>query len=272
MTTHDEIEYRHILVPLDGSDFAMAAMPTARALADAFQAEVETITVAGNDNEADRLRSQVAPRLTRSSGRSCPIHSRRGSGGRDRTRRAGAEALPGVSLDPRPRPGRRSDRGLRRAVFAATIYRASRRRRAAGRPTSHAFVGKGAARRPTSTWTAPTSIPRIVACVDGSPESELVLPVAAAWARALTLSMTIVTVAENVLPPLDAGSPTTRRFGPSIDGDAYITRLVESWNSAAPDVTGRVVSDAISPAAGLRNFLGEEAAGLLAVTTHARGG
>jgi nucleotide-binding universal stress UspA family protein len=38
--------YHTILVPLDGSDFANGALPTARALAARFAATIHTVTVA----------------------------------------------------------------------------------------------------------------------------------------------------------------------------------------------------------------------------------
>jgi nucleotide-binding universal stress UspA family protein len=40
------LSFDHVLLPLDGSSFAAAALPTARALADHFDAELVTISVA----------------------------------------------------------------------------------------------------------------------------------------------------------------------------------------------------------------------------------
>ena len=116
-------------------------------------------------------------------------------------------------------------------------------------------------------WPEPLSVPRIVACVDGSDTSEQVLPMAGAWARALGMSLTILTVAD------DAPKPITRerRYG---DGDAerYIEALVEQWSSSITDVDGEVVRDPIGPASGLRVHLDQRPAGLVAVTTQARSG
>ena len=44
-----------MLVPLDGSELALAALPTARALAERFAAELHTVSVAGADDDAGRL-------------------------------------------------------------------------------------------------------------------------------------------------------------------------------------------------------------------------
>ena len=41
-----EPQYRHVLVPLDGSEFAAAAVPTARALAERFAADLQAVSVA----------------------------------------------------------------------------------------------------------------------------------------------------------------------------------------------------------------------------------
>jgi nucleotide-binding universal stress UspA family protein len=52
-----DLQVRHVLVPLDGSEFALAAMPTARVLAERFDAELHTISVAGADDDANRFRA-----------------------------------------------------------------------------------------------------------------------------------------------------------------------------------------------------------------------
>ena len=51
-----ELQVRHVLVPLDGSEFALRALPTARVLAERLGAELQTISVAEGD-EVDRLRN-----------------------------------------------------------------------------------------------------------------------------------------------------------------------------------------------------------------------
>ena len=55
--------YKTVLVPLDGSELAEGAMPTARALATRLGATVHTVTVAGSDVEWQRVRSQAAQTL-----------------------------------------------------------------------------------------------------------------------------------------------------------------------------------------------------------------
>jgi hypothetical protein len=45
-----EVIIDNVLVPLDGSAFALAALSTATVLAERFTAELQTISVAGNQN------------------------------------------------------------------------------------------------------------------------------------------------------------------------------------------------------------------------------
>jgi nucleotide-binding universal stress UspA family protein len=52
--TNVDVDY--VLVPLDGSELALRAMPTARVLAERFGAELQTVSVAREDS-ADRLRA-----------------------------------------------------------------------------------------------------------------------------------------------------------------------------------------------------------------------
>ncbi len=53
--TSDQPSYHHILVPLDGSNLAAGALPTARALADRFHASVDAIGVVLPVESATRI-------------------------------------------------------------------------------------------------------------------------------------------------------------------------------------------------------------------------
>ena len=123
--------------------------------------------------------------------------------------------------------------------------------------------------RPRS-WPEPLSTLRIVACVDGSDTSEEVLPLSAVWARALGMSLTILTVTDDQPPPVRPESRS--RYGSSSDADAYVAALVERWHGAVSDVDGVVVRDPIGVASGIRAHLDARPAGLVAMTSHARSG
>ena len=118
--------------------------------------------------------------------------------------------------------------------------------------------------------TPPLGVDHLVACVDGTPASERGLPVAAAWAHALGMRLTLVTVAEPSPPPVRIGAPWRRHHGPNEDADEYIRRLGEQWAPVAPGLDSFVVYDPISAAAGMTDYLAAHPTGLLAVTSHLR--
>jgi nucleotide-binding universal stress UspA family protein len=261
------VTYRHVLVPLDGSAHGAHALPTARALADRFGAKLHTISVAKNDAEADRMREQV--------------HE---FGGPDLASRAP------VTIAPDPVDGiqRRLEElesplvcmathGRGRAVgsFLGSVARSVLER--SGDPI--VVVGPFAegppvfvSRKYPTPLPVPLSVPRMVACVDGSASSEAVLPIAAAWSATLDMSLTILTVADPGFPPMDGGYSWSRSYGPDGDADIYVGGLVDEWKEHAPQVTGEVVYDPIGPSSGVKAYLDRCPAGLLAVTTHARQG
>lgn len=111
----------------------------------------------------------------------------------------------------------------------------------------------------------------VFACVDGSAASERVIPEAARWASALGVPLRIVTVAEPALAGLD-DRPAYRAHGPHGDPRAYVDGLVAAGGYSGPEVSGRVIFDAIGPAQGLAAELESVPCGLLVVTTHARTG
>src|SRR5687767_3556843 len=59
-TSSGDLHIGTVLVPLDGSEFALRAMPTARVLADRFGAALHTISVAERDDEVRRLQALSA--------------------------------------------------------------------------------------------------------------------------------------------------------------------------------------------------------------------
>jgi nucleotide-binding universal stress UspA family protein len=121
-------------------------------------------------------------------------------------------------------------------------------------------------------WPEPLAVPRLVACVDGSAASETVLPDAAAWANALGMRLSIVTVASPVPPPVRPDAAVTRRIGPDGDAEQYVTDLARRWVDEVTDVTVQVVYDPVSAADGIAAYLRNDPPGLVAVTTHARTG
>lgn len=85
---------------------------------------------------------------------------------------------------------------------------------------------------------------RLVACVDGTTEAEGIIPIAIAWAAALHVGVTILTVAEPVPESLRHPGTFPRMHGPEGDADAYVAALAAAWNGSA-SVTGRAIYDPV---------------------------
>ena len=253
--------FRTILVPLDGSHFANGALPTARGLAARSGATIHVVTVAISDAESDRIRVEAAQAL-------------------------------GTDPDD-PRIHIEVDTDVAAAVHrcasdldACLICLSTHGR---GR-VSGTFIGSTArdiierCRQPVvvagpfvahpdpddQTAVRPLGVNRIVACVDGTPDSELGLDVVAAWGDALGTPVTLMTIAEPSPPPVRIGVPWRRHHGPNEDADEYIRRLGEQWAPAAPGLDTAVVYDPIGPASGIKDYLAAHPTGLVAVTSHVR--
>jgi nucleotide-binding universal stress UspA family protein len=262
------VTYRHVLVPLDGSALAARAVPTARALAQRFDAVVHSVSVAKNAADADRMRLDALDALG-------------GSDTRDRVHVVvAAKAVDGIehwSGELESTVLCMTTHGRGRAIGSVVGSTARSLLERSARPI--VVVGPSAERPPVfvsrrspAPLRLPLSVPHLVACVDGSRSSEAVLPIAAAWAEALEMSLTILTVADRSVPPLDDGETWRRRFGPDGDAERYVGDLVAQWSEGDGEVRGHVAFDPISPSSGLKAYLDRRPAGLLAVSTASRRG
>jgi nucleotide-binding universal stress UspA family protein len=253
-----------VLVPIDGSEFSLRALPTARALAQRLGADVQSISIATDDDDAGRLRTISAAMLDMDADDE-RVSVVVGGDPADVIVRRADELAPSVVCMSTHGRGRLSG-ALIGSVARSVVQRSSEPVVVLGPSADN----PGWTPRPRR-WPEPLSVARIVACVDGSATSEQILPVAAAWATSLDMSLTILTVAEDV--PLSVDDATRDRgYGPDDDADAYIEDLVTTWRKEIANVDGEVVRDPISPASGLHHHLDERPAGLVAVTTNARSG
>lgn len=255
----------HVLVPVDGSELALRAMPTARALAVRLGADVQTVSVADSDEDADRLRAIAATAL----GVDASAPRIRVTSGGDPAEAIAARARElgncVVCMSSR-------GRGRLHGSFVGSVTRSV----LLSWTEPMVVLGPSADNpgwtpRPRS-WPEPLSTPRIVACVDGSNTSEQVLPIAASWARSLEMSLTIVSVIGDDAPPVRS-EPTNTRYGIHPDSTSYVNALAQEWRrDAGLDVDSEVLRSAIGPASGIRAYLARRPAGLVALTTHARSG
>lgn len=253
----------HVLVPLDGSELALQAMPTARVLADRFRAELQSVSVTdAEDGVADlRLMAAAALDVDVGSDRAWVVAGEDAAG--EIVRRSESLGSCLVCMTSRGR-GR-----LHGAIVGSVARSVLQRSGEAVVVLGPMADNPGWSPRPRS-WPEPLSVSRIVACVDGSDTSEEVLPLAAAWAQGLGMSLSILTVTDDQSP--NVGPESRSRYGPSGDVDVYIGELVQRWSAAVSDVDGVVVRDPIGLASGIRAHLDARPAGLVALSTHARSG
>lgn len=257
------VRVRHVLVPLDGSEFALAALPTARALSERFGAELHAISVIEGRDDGGRLSALAAAAL--------------GIDPDDDHARvvrdddvAGAILQRGEELGDSVVCLSTHGRGRLSGAVVGSVARELVQRCT----TPLVALGPLADRpgwSPARSWPEPLSVPRIVACVDGSEASEQVLPVVAGWAQALDMSLTVLTVVEDGLPPFRSEQKPPPE-GRAADPVAYVSALAGQLSDTVADVRGEVVRDPIGVASGLRTYLDQHPAGLVALTTHARSG
>jgi nucleotide-binding universal stress UspA family protein len=239
-----------ILVPLDGSPFAERALPVAVWLAERLDADVHLFSAVPTVEELVARDEQLAE-----------------------------YQIPGrcverevvVDLD----PAGAIHEALRRLGDAVACMASH------GRGRSAALIGSVATEvvargRDPLIVVGPLIDERfpgsnVLACVDETPGSAVLLPIAQRWAGLLREPLVVVTVAEPVPPAISSG-PVRRLFGPDGDVDAYLEALVRPIRREGADVKTLALYDPISPAEGLRTYLREHPATLVVIGSRARRG
>jgi nucleotide-binding universal stress UspA family protein len=260
---HETVRFGHVLVPLDGSAFAAAAVPTAQVLAERFDAQLAAIAVATSQDEASELRTAASEALGEASD---VVHLVVGEEPAAEIRRRANElgdCLVCMSTHGRGRITGAVIGSVARAVVQSSDEPIVVVGPQADRPPMLVRSGQGY-RRPM-LWPPPLSQGGIVACVDGTPASEAVLPVAADWAASLAMSLTIITVVPEQPPPVRQGDPEQPAplFSCPPDPHDYVTRLAVDFGGEP-----RVVRDPIGVGSGVRAELNERPAALVALSTH----
>jgi nucleotide-binding universal stress UspA family protein len=249
---------RALVVPLDGSELAARAVSPAVTLAQSLDASVHLVSVASTQDEADRHRAQfddLAP--------IAPAASRETVMADERSITAEKVALAileGVTDSGGVVCMASHGRGRSAAVLGSVASELIAR-------ATHPVIVIGPAFRPDA-WTIDAPV---VACVDGTPPSEAVVPLALQWADALGVSAAVVTVAEPIPAPLP-GRPWRRMHGPDEDADEYMRRLVERHRDDRVALDGTVVYDPVSVAGGLGDHLASHPASLVTLASRARRG
>lgn len=262
-TNSIDVQARHVLVPFDGSEFALAAMPTARALAERFAAELHTISASDGDADADRLRASASAAL------GVPVEDGHvgvvdgGDAAEVIARRAEelGDCVVCVSTHGRGRLSGAVIGSVARSLFQRSTSPIVALGPSADRPGWS----------PSPRWPVPLSVPR-----NGGLRGRVRHVRRGAPGR-VRLGPGARDVAYDPhgrrgrAPPLRPDGHESR-YGASADAPTYIHELVQRWAETAPEVSGHVVRDPISPASGIRTYLDQQPAGLVALTSHARSG
>jgi nucleotide-binding universal stress UspA family protein len=237
-----------VVIPLDGSEFSLVALPVGLELANALHAAVHVVSAVGTEDEVTAREAYLdslglGPAVTR---------------------------MVVVDLDPAGMI-HESIKRLGRAVACVATH---------GRGRTAALVGSVAtdvvARGHDPLVVVGPFVeaaPRgkgLVASVDDTPAAGSLVQVASGWARLLGQPLVIVTVAEPVPEPVRP--PARRVFGPDGDVDAYLDSLAAPLREGGIDVDTAPVYDPIGPGEGVHAYLESHPAALVAVNSRAREG
>lgn len=261
--TLSEVAYDHLLVPLDGTTSALAALPTAHALAARFGAEVHAVSVAKDSTAVESLLNvgRVAVEAPIGADRVVVVEDVEPAAAIIQRAKELGSCLVVMSAGGRGRVGGALLGSVTRSVLTE-VGPVVALGPLADRPVWTP---------PPASWRPALSVPRIVACVDGSPGSEAVLPVASSWAQRLGMTLSIVMFVEDGPTPLRAPEGAAR-YGFTHDPSEYLQHLVAQWQAGISDTDALVLREPIGPGSGIRLHLSNRPAGLVAVSTQARSG
>lgn len=237
----------HVIVPLDGSEHAEAALAPAAVLAERFGAAL-VLLQAVHPDDLDVARVELTERATALglSPAELVLDPLNGPVG---ALRDAAEARPG-SLVCMTTHGRG---GLGRALFGSVAEEALRE---VGGP----FVLVGPSVDPAAAVPGAIAVP-----LDGSHRSESILPIVTEWARALGVGIWLIHVAD----PADA--ERARAAGEDVVEEAYVERVAASLPAGLPSVDWEVLHSA-DPALAIVDFAAHHGCSIVALATHGRTG
>jgi len=247
-----------IVVPLDGSDFAAAALPTAVGLEAATGARVQIIGIARDDTELVWTYDHV----------------------HDFARRVPSTTDSDVEIIVDPDPAGvllgRADQAGTALCFAShdRMPVATKVMHSVGSElitkAKHPFlvVGAGVA---SAAVAADRDTRDVVVALDGVHDPEPLLATAITWADLLHAPLRIVTVYEPVLPDLRRPSHFTRGHGPASDPDAYLDAIARDVQQRHTPVLTMAIADPVGAASGLEQHLESHPASLLVVGGPRRG-
>ena len=246
----------HLIVPIDGSHRSRRALPVAIDLAERIGASVEILTAVSPGTDDHQLRDEIDG-LVRQAG--SPV--------------AAARIVPGddvadvIAAHTRTQPDTlviMSSHGPSRASGVLTESVASE---LLADGLAVVLVGPQAIARPAH-------LP-VVACIDSSPDSQQVIPTAAAWAQAAHVPLVLVRVIRpDAMPPprlmSRVAAPADGDTGTARDLQQLAADTAEQWPDV--DVRCRVVEYPWNVVDALAVHLERHPAQLIAVASHVRSG
>lgn len=239
--------FENVIVPIDGSELADAALGPAAELARRLDAKL-VLLQAVHPDDVDLARTELSQRAEALDVPDAelvldPLNGPVGALRDAVDARAGAV----VCMTTHGRGG------LGRALFGSVAEEALRE---VGGP----FVLVGPAAAPDATVPGPVLVP-----LDGSHRSESILPLAAEWAAALGVGIWIVTVSD----PSDAAS--VGEAGGDLVEEAYVERVAGAMPREVPSVDWDVLHGS-DPAEEIVRFAARRGCSTIALATHGRTG
>jgi nucleotide-binding universal stress UspA family protein len=240
----------NVVVPLDGSEYSGRALPVAVDLARRLHADLHLLSAVAKEDEVAERDAQLAaidvpaPAVFRS-----VVVDLDPAGAIHETLRRVGDAVAVMASH-----GRGRSAALVGSVATDVVARGHDPLVVGGPFIEEPLLGSG-----------------VVACIDDSPSSVALLPVALRWAQLLNEPLTVITVAEPIPPPVRPG-PTRRRFGPGDDVGAFLEWLVRPLRDQGNEVATEAVWDPVSVADGVLSYLEEHPASLTVIGSHARSG
>jgi nucleotide-binding universal stress UspA family protein len=237
--------FRHLVVPLDGSEFAAHALPVGQQLAAVAGASVHVLGVARTDAELAWTYDHVVSDAQRAGVDLADVEVLVDPDPTALLVAIAADERDVLCLASHLRP--KPIEMLMHSVGSRVIEQAGRPVVVVGPKASAAGVGRD-----------------VVVALDGVSDAQPLLDAGTAWASQLGGSLRLVTVYEPVLAEVSDPNLFVRLWGTSYDPNAYLEAMVERVDSARlAGVNAVAIRDMSGPAAGLKQHLANSPACLV---------
>jgi nucleotide-binding universal stress UspA family protein len=237
--------FRHIVVPVDGSDFAAGALPVGMQLAGAAGASIHVLGVARTDAERAWTYDHVVADAQRARVDVGDVEVRVDPDPTALLVEIAADERNVLCLASHLRP--KPIETLMHSVGSRVIEQA---------PRPVVVVGPNA----STAWAESD----VVVALDGVSDTQPLLDAGTAWARQLGVSLRLVTVYEPVLAEVGDPNLFVRLWGTSYDPNVYLEATMERVDNAGlAGVKAVAIRDMSGPAAGLKQHLAHSPASLL---------